>query len=188
MTFPSDRRSVLASVGSIAWASTPARGILAMRRLILAVGIFAVVLSLAEAARVQDVTQSGWRFFVTPYIWTTGLSGTFGANTPNAPTQSTTVGIGDVLGHLSDIPIMASLGGRNGRFDVLSDPLVVSLRTPVSTPGPYSSGVTARTTQFVTTELGTYRVVQWDRQWLDVGVGVRTAAVWTRLTFAANSR
>jgi hypothetical protein len=185
MTFPIDRRSLFAPVGSIALAATPATCVLAMRCLMLAASIFAAVPSLAGVARAQEVTQSGWQFFVTPYIWTTGLSGTFGANTPNAPTQRVTAGIGDVLGHLSNIPIMASVEIRNDRFGLLSDLMVVSLRTPVSTPGPYFSGVTAQTTQFVTTELGTYRVVQWDRQWLDVGIGVRTAAVWTRLTFNA---
>jgi len=154
-----------------------------LSRLALIVGIVAGLLSAADGAKAQEAAKPGWQFYITPYFWASSLAGTVGTPNPERPTQTATAGFGDVLSHLSNIPVMATLEARNGRFGVLSDLMVISLRTPVSTPGPLFSGVTAQTTQFVTTEMGMYRVLRRNVQWLDVGVGFRTAAIWTKLTF-----
>jgi hypothetical protein len=152
-------------------------------RLMLVAGTFASVLSLAGSAKAQEAAKSGWEFFITPYAWVSSLGGTFSSAVPGAPTRTASAGFGDVLTHLNSIPFMINLEARNGRFAIMSDLMVVSLRSPVSTPGPYFSGVTAQTTQFVTSEMGMYRVVLEKRQWLDLGIGFRTVSVWSKLTF-----
>ncbi len=99
-----------------------------------------------------------------------------------APTHTANAGLGDVLTRLNGIPFMVNLEARNGRFGIMSDLMVVSLRVPAST-GPYFSRATAQTTQFLTTEMGMYRVLEQRKQWLDLGVGFRTGSVWSKLTF-----
>ncbi len=154
-----------------------------VRRLAVTAAVFAVALSAARGASAQAVGKSGWEFSITPYFWATSLSGTISTPNPDRPATTATADFGDVLTHLSNIPFMATLEAHNGRVSLLSDLMVVSLRTPVSTPGPLFSGATAQTTQFVSTEMGMYRVLQRKEQWLDIGIGVRTVSVWTKLSF-----
>jgi len=151
-------------------------------RFMLLAGTVASVLSLASGANAQEAPKSGWEFFITPYAWVSSLGGSFTSTEPGAPTHRASAGFGDVLTHLNTIPVMINLEARNGRFGIMSDLMVVSLRTPVST-GPYFSGATAETTQFVTTEMGMYRVLEQRKQWLDLGVGFRTVSVWSKLSF-----
>jgi hypothetical protein len=131
----------------------------------------------------QQPVGSGWQFYVTPYIWLSGLGGSIGTQNPNAPTHPVTASFGELLSHLNNVPLMGSFEARNGRFGLMADIMFISLKTPVSTRGPLFSGVTARSAQLVSTELGTYRVLDLQNQWLDVGGGVRTISVWTKLTF-----
>ncbi len=166
------------SSGERGIASRPSRA----TRLMLLTGTVALVLSLASGAKAQGAPRSGWEFFITPYGWVSSLGGTFTSTAPGAATHTASAGLGDVLTHLNNIPFMVNLEARHGRFGIMSDLMVVSLRAPVST-GPYFSGATVQTTQFVTTEMGMYRVVEQQKQWLDLGVGFRTVSVWSKLTF-----
>jgi hypothetical protein len=150
----------------------------------LLAGTFASVRSLAGGAKAEEAPKSGWEFFITPYAWVSSLGGTFSSPAPGALTHTVSAGFGDVLTHLNSIPFMINLETRNGGFGIMSDMMVASLRTPVSTPGPYFSGVTAQTTQFVTSELGMCRVLEQGKQWLDPGVGFRTVSVCSKLTFS----
>jgi hypothetical protein len=151
-------------------------------RLMLLAGTVASTLSLTSGAEAQEAPKTGWEFFITPYAWVSSLGGAFSSTTPGAPTHTASAGLGSVLTHLNSIPLMVNLEARNHRFGIMSDLMVVSLRAPVST-GPYFSGATAQTTQFVTTEMGMYRVLEQRKQWLDLGVGFRTVSVWSKLTF-----
>ena len=131
----------------------------------------------------DSAAKSGWHFNLTPYLWLSGLSGTITSHSPNAPAHDVTAGFGDILSHLNNVPLMGSFEARYDRVGLSADLMFISLRTPVSTPGPYFSGVTAQSAQLLTTELATYRVLELKEQWLDLGVGVRTIALWTKLTF-----
>jgi hypothetical protein len=52
------------------------------------------------------------------------------------------------------------------QLHLMADLLFISIRTPVSTPGPLFSGVTARSAQLLSTELGMYRVLDLKNQWV----------------------
>ena len=174
-------RSAAKSFEGSGWAKLLRAG--RTSHLALIASVFASVFAFASNASAQEATTPGWHFYLTPYLWISGLSGTIGTQVPDAPTHNVTASFGTLLSHLDNIPVMGSFEARNGRFGLSADLMVISIRTPITTPGPLFSGVTAQSSQLLSTELGMYRVLEQKDQWLDLGVGVRTIAVWTKLTF-----
>lgn len=139
----------------------------------------------AGAASAQEASPPQWQFYLTPYLWIAGVSGTIKTPNPNVPGQQVDAGFGDVLSHLDAIPIMAAAEVRYGPFGLLTDIMAISVKSDIETNNRLFTGGSARLTQIVGTALGMYRVVDADRQWLDLGVGVRAFGMAT--TFSLNA-
>jgi hypothetical protein len=142
-----------------------------------------IALSLCSGARAQDASPERLQFYLTPYLWISGLSGTTSASNPNIPSQSASASFGDLLSHLNAIPVMGSAEARYGRFGLSGDLMAVSLKSDLSTNGPAFSGGSATVTELLATIMPNYRVLDLPNQTLDLGVGVRVVAYWTKLTF-----
>ena len=123
------------------------------------------------------------QFYFTPYLWVSGITGTTSTSNPNAPSQTTSASFGDILSHLNSIPIMGAFETRYGRFGLSTDLIGVSLKSDISTQGLAFSGGTATVSELLSTIMPTYRVFERPDQYLDLGVGVRIIAYWTKLSF-----
>ena len=95
-----------------------------------------------------------WQFYITPYLWLTGLSGTASAANPNVPSQNVEADFGDILSHLDAIPVMGAAEVRYGRFGLSLDFMRVAVQTDFSTPNVLFGGGSARLTQFFASLLG----------------------------------
>ncbi len=144
---------------------------------------FAGGLLIARPARAEEASPPHWQFYFTPYLWISGVTGTTSTRNPNVPAQTATMSFGTLLSHLNSIPLIGAFEARYGRFGLLVDLEVVSLKSSVATQGPAFSGGTVRVTELISTELATYRVVASDKQTLDLGIGVRPIAYWTKFSF-----
>jgi hypothetical protein len=140
-------------------------------------------ISMPLQARAQDATPPKWQFYFTPYLWVSGLSGTTSTSNPNVPSQTGSASFGDLLSHLNSIPVMGSAEVRYDRFGLLTDIMGVSLKSGVATKGVAFSSANATVTELLATILPSYRVLDFGNQSLDLGVGVRVVAYWTKLTF-----
>jgi hypothetical protein len=134
-------------------------------------------------ARADDTDQPRWQFYFTPYLWISGVSGTTSSANPNIPSQTATASFGDLLSHLNSVPIIGAFEARYGRFGVLTDLMVISLRSNFDTQNVLFTGGSATVTELISTILPNYRVVDTGDQSLDLGVGARVFADWLKLSF-----
>ncbi|MBN8874229.1 MAG: hypothetical protein J0H67_15445 [Rhodospirillales bacterium] len=139
----------------------------------------------ADPSVAQDSADPQWRFYLTPYLWIAGVSGSAQTPISRLPTRDVSVSFGDVLSNLGAIPLMGAGEARNGRFGVLIDFMALSVKSDVSTNGPLYSGGNVRMTQITGTVMGMYRAVETNNQFLDVGAGVRPWSVSTKFTLNA---
>jgi hypothetical protein len=137
----------------------------------------------ARDARADDAGSPHWQFYFTPYLWISGVSGTTATRNPNIPTQTATVSFGDLLSHLNSVPVIGAFEARYGRFGVLTDLMVISVKSDLATDGIAFSGGSAKVTELLSTVLPNYRVLDTGTRSLDLGVGARILAYWTTLTF-----
>jgi hypothetical protein len=138
---------------------------------------------LAGAARAQETSPPHWQFYFLPYLWVSGVSGTTSTSNPNIPSQTATASFGDILSHLNSVPVIGAAEIRYGRFGLLTDVMLISLKSDLPTKGVLFSGATVNLTEFLTTVMPTYRVLDLPNQSLDLGAGVRVVAYWTKLSF-----
>ena len=61
---------------------------------------------------VEAADTHPWQFYVTPYLWVAGVSGTMTTANPRLPDQEISAGFGDMLSHLDAIPVMGSFEAR----------------------------------------------------------------------------
>jgi hypothetical protein len=144
--------------------------------------ILGCAFALVPHAQAQTNETGQWQFYITPYLWIAGVSGTLQTPNPRIPDQSASAGFGDVLSHLDAIPIMGSAEIRNDRFGLLTDIIAISVKTDASLNGPLFSGGSVRLTQVIGTATGSYRVVDAPNQALDIGIGVRAFGMATNFT------
>jgi hypothetical protein len=136
----------------------------------------------ADRASAQQASPPQWQFYLSPYVWIAGVSGTIKTPNPRVPDQSIDAGFGDVLSHLNGIPIMGAAEARYGRFGVMADIIAISVKSDVKTNDVVFAGGTVQLSQVIGSALSTYRIVDQSRQSLDIGVGVRAFGVSTKFT------
>jgi hypothetical protein len=134
------------------------------------------------AARAQDAGAPQWQFNITPYLWIAGIGGTVKTPNPNIPAQTVEAGFGDVLSHLDAVPIMAAAELRYGRFGVLTDIIAISVKSDIQTNGILFAGGSVKLTQVIGSALAAYRVIEDERQSLDIGIGVRAFGMSTKFS------
>ena len=152
------------------------RGIPALSALACAVLLFG-----SSASAQQANSQSDWTFQLTPYVWAAGMGGTI--TTPNGRSASFSQSIGDVLSNLDAGFMMLGEVGYQ-RWRLLGDFDYVSLTTDASRSLPIIGKASLKTTQYLGTLDGGYRVVDADAVKLDALVGVRVTSVSNTLSFS----
>jgi len=136
----------------------------------------------AKSAVAQQASPQQWEFYVTPYLWFSGVSGTLKSLNRNIPEQNVEASFGNILSHLDAIPVMVSAEVRYGRFGLLTDIMAISVQSDIVTKNVLFTGGSANLTQVIGSALGTYRVLESGRQSLDVGIGVRAFGMSTKFS------
>jgi hypothetical protein len=126
---------------------------------------------LAAPAAGQD---SGWRFALSPYLWTPGINASVG-------TAVGTVGVDkssrDVLSAL-DFAFMGVFEARNGRWGLIADLFYADLSQSRATPlGLLFSRALIETTAKELSGYAAYRVEDSGRVALDLMAGVRVSSI-----------
>lgn len=131
--------------------------------------------------RAQAPASPSWQFYLTPYLWMSGIGGTLDTPDPRLPSQNVSASFGSILSHLDKIPIMGTFEAWHGRVGLIADIVAVSLRSGIDS-GPRFPGGSASLTQIVGTAVLAARVVSLPDQSLDVGPGVRAIGMSAEFT------
>lgn len=138
-------------------------------------------LLLATAVAAEEPASPHWQFYLTPYAWVSGVTGTVSTGNPRIPAQTATASFGDILSHLNSVPVIGAFEVRYGRWGLGVDLMVIPLEVNLPTRGVAFSGASVRVTELLSTEALMYRVLQTGQHSLDLGVGVRPVALWTKI-------
>jgi hypothetical protein len=124
--------------------------------------------------RAQEATgPGGMQFFVTPYLWLSGVNATIKTPLPRQPEINADVSAIDLLSHLGGVPLMGALEIRQGPIGLLGDVLHVPISANITTRNVNFSGGTAKMTTNTGTALLLYRVLDAPAQFADLGGGMR---------------
>src|SRR5437867_1062223 len=132
------------------------------------------IVSAPHAASAQDATALGrYQFFVTPYLWLSGINTTTKTPLAREPEVNSDVSAIELLSHLSGVPFMGSAEIRDGPFGLLGDVLHVPVSTTIRTRDVLFQGGKAALTTNTGTALLLYRVLEEPSQFADIGGGFR---------------
>lgn len=145
--------------------------------------LLVVVAGLLAASGARGQEAPGLSFSATPYLWIAGISGTVTTPFQRAPQRNVEVDFGDTLSNLSGLAFMGTAEMRYGRFGLLGDFLTLSVESDIATPRDrLFAGGTGRVTATMGSILGAYRIMEDDRNALDLAAGVRPWSISTRLS------
>jgi hypothetical protein len=148
----------------------------------LVVSLF-LVGSEAQPACAQDMSAlSGMQFFVTPYLWLSGIDAAIKTPLARAPEVNTDVSAIDLLSHLNGVPFMGAFEVRQGPFGFLGDVLHVPVGTNITTRNVFFQGGNADLMTNMGTGLVLYRPLDQPTQFADFGFGFRAWSFSTDLT------
>ena len=134
----------------------------------------ALVGSEAQQASAQDMSAlSGMQFFVTPYLWLSGINTAIKTPLARAPEVNSDVSAIDLLSHLNGVPFMGAFEVRQGPLGFLGDVLHVPVGTNITTRNVFFQGGHADLTTNMGTGVALYRVLDQPTQFADFGLGFR---------------
>jgi hypothetical protein len=116
---------------------------------------------------------SGLQFIAYPYLWLAGLNLAITTPLQRAPQVNVSIGPGELLGDLNNVPFMGAGELRYGPFGVLVDALHVPLGVPITTRNIFFSGGNVGVVQSTVTADFLYRVLDQPVQTIDAGLGFR---------------
>jgi hypothetical protein len=142
---------------------------------VIVVGISVVMISLgARPASAQDATASGgYQFFVTPYLWLSGIHATTLTPLAREPEVNSNVGVFQLLSHLDGAPFMGSAEARYGQLGFLVDAIHLPVSTNITTHNIFFQGGNAGLKANTGTGIALYRVIEDPVQFADTGLGFR---------------
>lgn len=127
----------------------------------------------------QTTSSEKWEFFVTPYIFFSGLKGEVGVQRQTAIVNAR---FPDIFRNL-DFAMMGTFEARKGNWMILTDAMYMSLSGKRVTPSPFFSDIDVKVKEtIIDPEVG-YRVVRRERGTIDLLAGVRIWHVKPHLTF-----
>src|SRR5436853_5786455 len=91
----------------------------------LAVALALIGAGTRSAGAQEAVGPGGMQFFVTPYLWLSGVNAAIKTPLPRAPEVNADVSAIDLLSHLNGVPFMGSAEIRDGPVGLLGDVLHV---------------------------------------------------------------
>jgi hypothetical protein len=116
---------------------------------------------------------SGLQLIAYPYLWLAGLNMAITTPLQRAPQVNVSIGAGEILSDLNNVPFMGAAELRYGPFGVLADALHVPLGVPVTTRNIFFSGGNVGVVQSTVTGDFLYRVLERPQQTIDGGLGFR---------------
>lgn len=125
---------------------------------------------------------SGLQVIVTPLLALTNVNTSINTPLARAPVVNTSVGVGQLLGHLDGVPLMGALELRDGPFSFLGEVLHVPLSTNITTRNVFFNGGNASLTTNIGTAALLYHFLDEPLQSIDAGVGFRSWGVSSKLT------
>jgi len=159
-----------------------ARGI---TRLALA-GLVVAALTLKpgiQRASAQDMSAlSGMQFFVTPYLWLSGINSAIKTPLARIPEVNADVSAIDFLSHLDGVPFTGAFEVRQGPLGFLGDVLHVAVRANITTRNVFFQGGNAVINTNTGTGMVLYRLLDQPTQLADLGLGFRAWGFSTDLT------
>jgi hypothetical protein len=134
----------------------------------------AIIGAEVQPACAQDAANLyGMQFYVTPYLWLSGINATVKTPLVRAPEVNSSVSVIDLLRHLHGIPIMGAFEVRQGPLGFLGDVLHVPVNTNITTRNVFYQGGSATLKTNMGTGLVVYRLLNTPSQFADLGAGVR---------------
>ena len=118
-------------------------------------------------------SASGLQLIAYPYLWLAGLNMAITTPLQRAPQVNVSIGSGEILSDLNNVPFMGAAELRYGPFGVLADALHIPLGVPVTTRNIFFSGGNVGVVQSTVTGDFLYRVLDQPRQTIDGGLGFR---------------
>jgi hypothetical protein len=116
---------------------------------------------------------SGLQLIAYPYLWLAGLNMAITTPLQRAPQVNVSIGAGEILGDLDNVPFMGAAELRDGPFGVLADALHIPLGVPITTRNIFFSGGNVGVVQSTVTADFLYRVLDQPVQTIDAGLGFR---------------
>jgi hypothetical protein len=116
---------------------------------------------------------SGLQLIAYPYFWMAGLNMAITTPLQRAPQVNVSIGSGEILGDLNNVPFMGAAELRYGPFGVLADALHIPLGVPITTRNIFFSGGNVGVVQSTVTADFLYRVLDQRVQTIDGGLGFR---------------
>ena len=132
-----------------------------------------------------DVNSSDkWEFQLAPYAWLAGQKGKV-ATLPGLPPTDIDVDFyDDILGNINGALMLVG-EARKGRYGMVIDVAYTDIEFEDSTPGPFFSSIKSRTKSWMVSAAGLYRLVERQRQFLDVIGGIRYWSVDSELSLGS---
>jgi hypothetical protein len=128
----------------------------------------------APPAWAQDAANLyGMQFYVTPYLWLSGINATVKTPLVRVPEVNSSVSAIDLLRHLHGIPVMGAFEIRQGPLGFLGDVLHVPVNTSITTRNVLYQGGSVTLKTNMGTGLVVYRLLDAPSQFADLGAGVR---------------
>jgi hypothetical protein len=122
---------------------------------------------------------SGLQLIAYPYLWLAGLNMAVTTPLARAPQVNVSIGPGEILGDLDNVPFMGSAELRYGPIGVLGDAMHVPLSVPITTRNIFFSGGSAGVVLSMGNGDVLYRVLQQPLQFVDAGLGFRSWGIQT---------
>jgi len=137
----------------------------------------------AQTACAQDLSAlNGMQFFVTPYLWLSGVNAAIKTPLPRAPEVNADVSAIDLLSHLNGVPFMGSAEIRDGPIGLLGDVLHVPVGANITTRNVFFQGGKAALATNTGTAILFYRALDAPTQFVDLGGGMRAWGFSANLT------
>ena len=153
-----------------------------LSRLVIGGLLFSLVWSVS--AHAESESSDKWRFQLAPYVWLAGQRGDV-ATLPGLPPAEIDLDFyDDILDNLNGALMLVG-EARKGRYGIVMDVAYVDIEAEDPTPGPFFSTIKSRTTSWMVSAAGLYRLAERERAFLDVIGGLRYWSVDSELSLSA---
>lgn len=154
---------------------------------VAAIAPFALASPQATAQPMPIPTQeTGWSFAVTPYFWAAGIKGTVATPFERLPRREISADFDTIFSDITGFVGMVGAEARKDRIALVGDVVTIGVAADASTPRDLLfSGAKGELELTFATVSALYRIVQGERLFIDVGVGMR--GWWASTTLSANS-